>query len=70
MIVEERSKEHMKQATTKSQKSHIKEHIESDHPGVPPDPGTFRFSITGSYHSAYDRQLSEAIKIQRATSKK
>ena len=66
----ERSKEHYRQALSKSQNSHIREHLENQHPGANPEPGTFRFSVTGSYYSALDRQLSEAIKIQRASTQK
>ena len=63
----ERSKEHLKQAQYKNTKSHIREHLESEHPGEAPAPGSFRFTVTGSYRSTLDRQLSEAIKIARAT---
>ena len=67
--VYERAKEHIKQATHKNTKSHIREHMEAEHPGEIPGPGSFRFSVTGSYRAALDRQLSEAIKIARATGK-
>ena len=40
------------------------------HPRANPEPSTFRFSVTGSYYSALERQLSEAIKIQRASTQK
>ena len=63
----ERSREHLRQAKTKNTKSHIREHLEAQHPGVTPEPWVFRFSITGSYRSALDRQLSEAIQISRAS---
>lgn len=62
----ERGKEHVKNSLSQKAKSHIREHIETDHPGQEPEIGSFKFSITGTYHSALDRQLAEAIKIRRA----
>ena len=44
--------------------------METEHPGVAPAQKSFKFSVTGSYRSALDRQLSEAIKIARATAKR
>ena len=66
----ERSREHVRQSMTSQSKSHIREHMSAQHPETAPHPGAFRFSVTGTYFAPLDRQLSEAIKITRASGTK
>ena len=63
----ERSKEHVRQSLTSYSKSHIRDHMSAQHPETAPHPGAFKFSVSGTYYAPLDRQLSEAIKISRAS---
>ena len=63
----ERGGEHIKNSMGEGKaKSHIKDHYRESHPGEEIGPESFRYDVTGSYYSALDRQMAEAIKIQRA----
>ena len=58
-----RGKEHETQMNRKDKNSIILRHQQLKHPGDTP---SFEMKITGTYRSALDRQIAEAVKISRA----
>ena len=61
-----RGKEHESQMDRKDKNSVMLRHQQHKHPGETP---SFEMKVTGTYRSALDRQISEAVKISRAKDK-
>ena len=60
----ERGGEHIRDFRGKKQDSHILKHLEVVHPGqAEPD---FKFRVRGTFKSALERQVTEAVMIRRA----
>ena len=63
----ERGLEHLGDATSSTQRSHMRDHLEEAHPGEDRTPeSTFCIRIMRSEPSALVRQVSEAVEIARA----
>ena len=61
----ERAEEHWKDLEFKRPKSHMLRHVVEHHQGVEPEKIDFRIQILSSHRSAFERQIREAVLIER-----
>ena len=61
----ERGEEHWKDLKYRRPKSHMMRHMVEYHPEKTPDEADFRMQIISSHNSAFERQIREAVLIER-----
>ena len=61
----ERGEEHWKDLQFRRPKSHMMRHLVEFHPEISPNEADFRMRIVSTHNSAFERQIKEAVLIER-----